>query len=233
MTTRVLRSIKGYRLRVTALSECGDPIVSEGCSTVVSDGFIRVTLTGEYDSGPTYQARDIFGRLCINDRDPDQMTSCGVEMELCAVNPDILQLVAGEQPLLIDGEAHGTIFGGERNWSAFALEVWTKAVGDSCDGKWGYFVAPFVRRGRLDGGFTIENGTLTVSLRGDGSAAPATWATTPYDDNPLGVSFPAGSLFAQGITTVQPPALVDLSLCPDRLLGGGVFWIDACESATV
>jgi len=234
MSTRVIKSIKGRRIRLTQLDNCGTPVdVSDGCGTVVSDGFISVTLSGQYVTGQQFQARDIFGTLCVNDSDPDQLVSVSVSIELCEVHPDVLSIILGEQPVLVSGEAEGFSFGAERNWSSFALEVWTKAVGESCDGRWGYFVVPYNRNGKLDGGVTINNGTLTVTCAASAQPATAAWGTGPYLSNPFPASFPAGDLWGISTTTVQPPAVVDLSLCPDRLLEGGVFWIDAELSATL
>lgn len=233
MTTTTLRSVKGYRIRITALTECGDPAISEGCGTVVSDGFIRCSISTEFDSGQQFLARDIFGRLCISDRDPDQLLRSPVEIELCEINPDVLVLMTGDQPLLSSGEAYGTVFSSTRNFSAFGLEIWTRALGSSCAGRWGYFALPFVRNGRIDGGLSIDRSAMTVTIRGEAAPAPASWGTGPYGDDPLGQAFPAGGIFAQAVTSAAPPALEDLALCPDRLLEGGVFWIDAELSATL
>lgn len=234
MTTQTLTSIKGYRMRLTALDACGTPVDdSATCRTVVTDGFIRASLTGEFDPGPTYQARDIFGRLCINDADPDQLTKAAVSLELCSIDPDALLILTGDRPLIADGSAYGMTFRSERNWSGFALEVWTRAVGRSCDNEWGYFVLPFCRRGRVDGGVTIENGTMTVSVAAQAFPATASWATTPYLGNPLGATFPTGDVWGVAVTSVQPPALENFSTCGTRLLESGVFWIDADLSATL
>lgn len=230
MATRNLISIKGYRMRLTALDACGDPVDSP-YRTVVTDGFIRVSLTGEYDQGQTFLARSMWGELCVNDKDPDQLTRVNVSIELCAIDPDALLLLTNDRPVVVSGDAQGVTMRSERNWTAFALEVWTKAVGANCDGKWGYFVLPFVRNGRIDGDVTIQNGTLTVSIAAQAFPATSAWNTTPYGSNPLGVPFPAGDLWGVVVSSVQPPALVDFSGA--RLLEGGVFWIDAQASPTV
>jgi hypothetical protein len=232
MPTRTLKSVKGHTLRLTKLDECGVPLdLADECRTVVTDGFIAVTVLGDYFDGDAYQSRNIWGELCINDKDPGQLLRATVGVTLCDVNPDVLDLLSDASVLLYEGEAVGAAWGTERNWSGVSLEVWTKALGAGCD-RWGYLVLPWLRGMRLSQEVAIQNDTLTLTLAAD-ALPSAGWDRGPYDDEPLRVPLPNGSVFGMVVTDVAPPTLSDLSLCPERLLPGASFWVDACDSAVV
>lgn len=209
MATSILKSIKGKVVRLSRLDECG-AIVEGSCTTVVSECFISVTLSGEYESGTEYVQKDAWGDLCINDKDPDILKRVNVAIEFAEINPDALDIITAANPLIDGANTVGATWGSDPNESSFALEVWTKRTGVDCttgaSQEWGYFVVPFVRNGKIDGDITIENGSLTMSVMGEGFAAPSTWGTGPYGDDPLGVAFPTGDLFGFAVTTAQPPA---------------------------
>ena len=232
MATQVLKSIKGYRMRLTALDACGAPLdVDDSCRTVVTDGFIAVTVSGQFREGRTYESENIWGSLCINDREPGRLVRATVSVALCDVNPDVLSVMQAADPVLHNAEGIGVSFSTDRKWEGFALEVWTRAVG-TCNG-WGYFSLPFCRGARMSTGPTITNSVLTVAAEADVLPAPADWGTTPYAQNPFMVPFPTGHVYGMVVTQVPPPDPADLSLCIDRLLPGATLWLDACESATV
>lgn len=228
MPTRVLRSIKGRTIRATRLDACGVP--DPTCGTVVSNGFISVRVSNETVTGRDYESRDIWGNLCISDTDPDDIVAASVEVNLCGVNPDLLYILTGQEPVRFDGQAIGFRESASRNWAAYSLEVWTKALSD-CD-EWGYLVIPYIRNGRLSGEVTIENGPVTTSTVG--MAYPATgWGDGPYIPNPFRVPFVDGDIYGMVVTDVPPPAEVDLSYCPEVLIDGARFRIDAAESETL
>ena len=109
------------------------------------------------------------------------------------------------------GDMVGAFFTREPNPLSFAIEVWTKKAGLACAPgggpvEWGYFAGFNVRNGMLDGDLTIENGPLTLGLKGELYAASG-WLTGPYTDKPLEnvLGAPDGVLRYIGITTVQPP----------------------------
>jgi hypothetical protein len=232
MPTRPLKSIKGYRLRLTRLDACGAPVDEpDECRTVVTDGFISVTLSGQYREGRTYESENIWGDLCVNDKEPGQLVRATMAATFCDVNPDVLDIMGVSEPVLHNAEAIGVSFSTERRWESFALEVWTRSL-SGCE-QWGYFSLPFCRSAQLSDSPVIANTTLTVSVESAVLAAPSTWGTTPYAANPFMEPFPTGHVFGMVVTEVPPPALSDLSLCIDRLLPGGVLWLDACESETV
>jgi hypothetical protein len=207
MATKVLKSIKGRVVRITRLNECGAVVVGS-CSTVVSSCFVSVTLSPEIEAGDEYLLKSAWGDLCVNDKDPDIVKWLNVSIDFAEINPDILDIIANMSPIISSPDTIGSTLGPNTNSDSFAVEVWTKRTGATCNSltpEWGYFVVPFVRNGRIDGDITIENGTLTTSVIGQAFGAPATWGLDPYSGNPLGATFPVGDYMGMSVTTVQPP----------------------------
>ncbi len=210
MGTQITKSLKGRRIRVTRLDTAGAPVVGS-CSSVVTDGFITVTVSEELEAGEEYLQKNAWGDFCINEKDGDRAKWANVSLEMCEVHPDILDIVAAGNPVVdTTPDTIGATFGTDANDSAFAIEVWTKQAGEGgATPDWGYLVVPFCKNGKIDGDVTVENGTLTISFMGEGNPATSDWATTPYGDNPLiaAAGFPVGDLWGLVRTTVQPPAL--------------------------
>jgi hypothetical protein len=209
MATKTLNSLKGRVIRLTRLDPCGTPVVGL-CSTIVTAGFITVGFAPEVESGEEYTQKNAWGDFCISEKDADRNKWVNVTVSMCEVNPDVLDLLGGGNPISDGTDTIGASFGQSNNTEAFAIEVWTKQAGGSCEGgqpEWGYFVAPFCINGAMDGEVTIENGTLEVSLKGEGQPATDAWGVGPYGDNPLLTvdGFPEGDLWAVVRTTTQPP----------------------------
>lgn len=207
MATKILKSIKGKTVRLTRLDDCG-AVVEGSCTTLVSDCFVNVVLAAEIEAGDEYLSKNAWGDFCINEKDSDRIKWVNVNIEFAEVNPDALDIIAGATPVISGGDTIGATFGVETQTAAFAVEVWTKRVGGTCnanDPEWGYFLVPFVQNGRIDGDITIENGALNVSVTGQAFPADG-WASGPYDANPFVESFPDGELFGMVVTDVQPPS---------------------------
>lgn len=209
MPTKILKSIKGKTVRITRLDDCGN-VIEGSCTTLVSDCFVSVTLTGEYEAGDEFIQKNAYGDLCINDKDPDILKRVSVAIQFAEVNPDALDIIAEANPVISGGNTIGATFGTNVNYSSFALEVWTKRTGVDCTNpatqEWGYFLLPFVRNGKIDGDITIENGALTLGVMGEAFAASSAWGNSPYTPNGFIEVFPTGDIFGMVVTTVQPPA---------------------------
>jgi len=215
MATKMLQSLKGRVIRLTRLDVCGVPVTGD-CSTIVTDGFITVEFAPEVESGEEYTQKNAWGDFCIQEKDRDRTKWVNITLSMCEVNPDVMELVGGGTNVLdANGtDTIGTTFGVNGSLEAFALEVWTKQAGNGCDGgtpEWGYFVSPFVTNGNIDGAVTIENGTMSLGLKGEGQQAVAEWGVNPYGDNPMLETdgFPVGDFWGVVRTTVQPPAVTD------------------------
>jgi len=217
MATRKIKSVKGRVMRLTRLDECGNPYAGE-CATIVTDGFISVTLSDEVEAGEEYTQKNAWGDFCIAEKDADRRKWVNVTISMCEVDPEVLDLVGGATPIE-DGQGNviGATFGRDPNPNSFAIEVWTKKAGSgACDpgtgaAEWGYFAVPNVTNGAIDGDVVIENGPLTMGLRGEGQGAAAGWGNGPYDPSPLpvGATFPPDDLYGIFVTTAPPPDVTD------------------------
>ena len=210
MATKTLKSMKGRVMRITRLDECGTPIIG-ACSSIVTAGFISVGWTPNVEAGEEYTQKNAWGDFCISEKDYDRTKWVDVAVSLCDANPDVVDMIAGGDIITDGTDTIGMSFGSDGNLQAFGLEVWTKQAGGAClagTPQWGYFVSPFVKNGNLDGGPMIENGTMSLGLKGEAQPATTAWATNPYPDNPLlaAAGFPVGKMWAYVLTTTQPPA---------------------------
>lgn len=209
MALKKTKSLKGRRMRLTRLDECGVPVIGLR-SVIVTAGFITVTYSPEVESGEEFLVKDAWGDFAVNEKDGDRFKWVNLTIEAVEIDPDVLEVTAGANLVDDDGDTIGVTFGTDVTTAAYAIEVWTKAAGSSCGGtpEWGYFVAPFVQNGRIDGDMKIENGVMTLTMVGQGFAAPADWGAGPHGTNPLGTAeFPEGDLFGVVRTVVQPPAV--------------------------
>lgn len=218
MATKTLKSIKGRVIRITRLDACGAPVVG-ACSVLVTDGFISAAWNDEVEEGEEFTQKNAWGDFCINEKDDDRTKWQNVTIAMCEIDPDVLDFVAANASPIVDdsgaGDTIGVSFGPGGGGGGFAVEVWTKQAGtDACAAgtpEWGYWVAPWVRNGRVDGDVTIENAPLSMTLVGQAIQANDSWGVGPHGDNPLLASagFPVGDYSALVRTTVQPPAVSD------------------------
>lgn len=210
MTTKTFKSIKGRVARITRLDDCGTPVVG-AASSIVTSGFITVTVGQEMESGEEYTQKNAWGELVINEKEQDYIKWANVSIQFSEVDPDVLDIIGGANPVVVGSDTIGATFGNPASSGAFAIEVWTKKAGqNACAGdvrEWGYVVVPFCKNGKIDGDVTIENGPLNLSFMGEGYAATADWGRTPYNDNPLRATagFPVGDFWGIVVTPSQPP----------------------------
>jgi len=212
VATKKFRSIKGRRARITRLDECGAPVFGD-CSVVVTEGFIKVSIGQEEEAGDEYKQKNAWGTLVINEKDPSITKWANVMIQLTDVDPDVLDIIGGATPVLDGaGDTIGFTMGPNASTGSFAIEVWTKKAGSgNCVAgvqEWGYFVVPFIKNGKLDGEVVIENGPMSLSLKGEGYGAPADWGVGPHADYPMKTvaGFPVGEFWGAVVTDVQPPA---------------------------
>ena len=213
MASKKLRSIKGRRMRLTALDECGVPDLTADCGYIVTSGFISVTWSDEVETGDEYTQKNAWGDFCIAEKDADRVKWTNVTISLCEIDPEILVMLGGAIPNEnATGDLLGAFFTRDPNPLSYALEVWTKKAGtDACSGagtqEWGYFAGYNIRNGMLDGDLTIESAPLALGMKGELYGASDAWGIGPYPDNPLEnvAGVPEGALRYVGITTVQPP----------------------------
>src|SRR5215467_11736643 len=107
-TTVCWPSIRGTVARFTKLDACGRAVVGAK-STLVTDGFISIGFSPQYQEGNEVTVTKANGEVCINDKAADSLTRFDVTISLCAVNPDILTLLGGYESVL-DNNANAVGF---------------------------------------------------------------------------------------------------------------------------
>lgn len=218
--TKCFSVVRGKRLRVTRLDECGNPL-AEGTenSLVVTKGFISVGLTSEVEDGDDITQKNADGDLCISDRSRDQFRHWSLELSLCRVDPHILEMVS-HATLEEDhaSEVVGVRIPEGASEESFGLELWTGVPGEDCipdqPTTYGYLLLPFVIPG-APGDITVENGASTFSLNartkggGGWGTGPTGYDVVPQDEQqtagPLQTAIGASEHMLLRTTTIAPP----------------------------
>lgn len=184
--TKCFSLIRGRAMRVTRLDGCGAPVPGPD-SVVSSDGFISVGLTAQTEEGEAISVTNAAGRVCISDTPAPKFTGYGLEIALCGVDPNLVNLFTG-QPLVLDpdGEAIGFRVSSaiDLDDSGFALELWSGVPAAACEPgagqTYGYMLIPFVKGGIL-GDYTVENGPVNFTITGANSKDGSAWGVGPYN----------------------------------------------------
>lgn len=218
MPTQCFKIVRGKRLRITRLDECGVPAdYGTPNSSVVTSGFISVGLTAVIEAGDEITQKNANGDLCINDRSRDQFKRWDLAISFCEVNPSLAEMVSNatlEEDW--DGNVVGIRVPEGAALESFALELWTGVPGSDCvadtPATYGYMLLPFVIPGVL-GNITVQNGASTFDIRGQTRAGEG-WGVGPYDVVPTDVDNTPGPLSLEmgaldhhllRTTTIAPP----------------------------
>jgi hypothetical protein len=219
-TTKCLSLVKGRRIRVTRLDNCGRPVYGDD-SQVVSKGFISVGFTANTTESDEINVTNASGEVCVFEAAVTSLTGYGVEIAFCEVDPELFALVTG-QPVVIGADGT-TVVGFDVDTqisldnSNFALELWAGSpAGDACStagatGSYGYLLLPFLSGGIL-GDFTVENGAITFTLTGANTKEGNAWGVGPYDDIMLDATPEPGPMTTPVSTSVAlRTMIVDLA----------------------
>lgn len=221
-TSKCFPLVRGRVMRATKLDSCGAKVLGP-TSTVVSDGFVTVTLTPVTDEGTTIAVTNANGDLCINDVPCPKFTNYTVSIAFCNVNPDLYAMLTNG-PIVMDRQATPQGVGFRVNSatngcaSAFALEVWSAVPTSSCSGgvaSYGYFLVPFLKSGVV-GDISIGNDAVSFTIDGASSKDGSAWGVGPYNvaknltnvDSPLSTAIGANDHLHLELTTVPPPTAV-------------------------
>lgn len=179
--------IGGHTMRVTKVDACGTVITGGSSCKVVTNGFVRVNRTVEYEDADEFIVKNANGDICVNERTADQIKWLNLEIEFCRVDPDLFNVTTGS-PLVMDDSATPQSVGwrtreGVISTVNFALEVWTRISGTSaCSGgtvQYGYALWPWVVQGTV-GDLTFENGPISFTVNAR-TKAGSLWGVGPYN----------------------------------------------------
>jgi len=180
--SRPFAPIRGRRMRITRLDECGAPVVGP-TSVRVSKGFVSVGLSPQYEDADAISVTNAAGEVEFNEQGDSTLTSMQAEIAFTRVDPDLISLITGNETV-VDQAAVAVGFrmsGGVPILGGWALEVWSDLGGQACAGgrSYGYFLLPFLRGGKL-GDFTVENGAASFSVTSS-TREGSQWGVGPYD----------------------------------------------------
>lgn len=205
------------------MDNCCAPATGTSCDYVVSDSFVTLNLTAEMEDPDEFIVKLANGKLCINETGLSTLKRFNLELEVCNADPDLFEVIAGVQTV---ADYAGNVVGFEIDQqlgagNRFALEFWSKVVGDECTDpttgaqQYLYWLLPCVKNGTI-GDITIENAPLTWTLTGEAVPSSA-WRRGPYNVVPINASNTPGKLLAQlapetalhvQFTTIPPPTAV-------------------------
>jgi len=201
--------IKARVMRVIRLDTCGVPVSGVG-GLVVTKGFVSIEVAPEYEDGEEFLVKNANGDFCVNEKDANSLKRVGLTMNFCAVDPDLVAIVAGERVLTTGGPATGTgvAFGEGLLTARFGLEVWQPLAGASaCAGgvqNFIYWAFPNVGNAKI-GNMTFENGPLTFQMVADTKPAAAQWGDGPTSPPYLPSALATDEHFAFNVSAVPPP----------------------------
>lgn len=221
MATKCFSVVRGKRVRVTRLDECGNPY-SDPCGFMVTKGFVSVAFTAEMEDEEEIQVKNANGEICVLDTTCSSLKYYTLEIEFCDVDPDLFSLMGGLDTVLDwNGDTVGFQVGeGVACEEGFALELWSGIPGECTpEGvSYGYFLVPWLVNGVL-GDFTIENDASTFSMSARSKKGHG-WGVGPYDvvihedavtagtpgaPGPLLLPLPTSKHLHMQTTTVAPP----------------------------
>lgn len=184
MPTRSITPIRGKRLRVTQLDDCGR--ITPTSMSITTEGFVTVSLSAQVEDGVDIQVRNASGALCINERGNPSFSGFDVEIEFCDVNPSLISFVTNAQDYEdYAGDIAGFKIAEGEITGKFALELWTGLAGVACgeDGEEasGYILLPLVKAGTLGDLEIGGEDAITFSLANSSTDGGNTWGVGPYD----------------------------------------------------
>jgi hypothetical protein len=187
---------------------------------VVTNGFISIETSAQYEDGQEFLTKTANGDPCVNQKDPSFLKRVNLTVNFCNVDPDAIVLITGER--LITGGAPvtgtGVVFGEGLLTSRFSLEVWQPLAGaGACDPTTGvqrYMYWAFMNAGNAKvGDYSFQNDTSTFVTTADTNGASTLWGDGPGTGTswlPSGFTPDGVNLehFLFNITATPPPAAV-------------------------
>lgn len=211
MVAQCVSPIQARVARLIKLDICGNPITGASSSVVVTDGFISINPSPQYQDGEEHTQRKANGALCVYQKDPSELTRVDITTNFCVLDPDALVVITGER-LLTTGAATGTgvAYGEGQLTARHSLEVWQPITGSgACDpsGQQRYVYWAFMNAGNAKvQDFTFENGPFQFTTLVETQAVGPFWLQRSGAATWLGTNtIQTGEHFLHNITTAPPP----------------------------
>ncbi len=165
-------SVQGAVMRVTRLNSDGT-LATGASSCYVTEAFMRVSFTPEYEEGDEVVEKNAQGAVCIAYKAPDTLKNVSIELAICEPDPELTQLLVGGTLLSTAGTVMGYAspsVGVDAQPDGVAIEVWSFAVQEGKRANanpYFWWIFPFVKV-VPSGDRVIENGALANAFEGIG-----------------------------------------------------------------
>ena len=103
MATKLFTPIRGKRIRVTELDECGR--VMPTSRKIVTNGFVTVTITAEVEDGTETTLRRADGALCVSELDNPTLKHLTLEIDPSSLHAGFLPPLEANEPPLGDADS--------------------------------------------------------------------------------------------------------------------------------
>lgn len=196
-------------LRIAILDSCGSVVTGTGSGIVVTDGFVQVQDSPQYDTGDRKIQRNAAGVICVNRKMPDQYTNDELTIDFCNWNPGLVVAALGGRLLQATQAPTGTGFAlgtwGNADLAHWSLEVW-QAPPPDCTSEsnltWPYHAWPHISDGKR-GQMTISEDPTILQIIGNTYDASPLWN---LGDNYLGTGqVIAGDHYLRNLSNTTPP----------------------------
>lgn len=167
-------SLQVCALRVTRLEPNGVPDPGAG-NIYTTDALVLLTPTAVYTDGDDLEQKNGCGSICMSFKDCDRFKRVDAELQLCAPDPELHELLLGGDLISLAGDSIGFAMpevGGSCH-DGVSVEAWTKAWdGDSQATERPYWRWVMPRTYWRLGAKNMENALMTNPLTGFGVENP-------------------------------------------------------------
>lgn len=211
MVAQCVSPIQARVARLIKLDACGNPVTGSSSAVVVTDGFVSIEPSPQYQDGEEHSQRKANGQLCVYQKDASELTRVDLTTNFCVIDPDAIVVVTGERLLTTNSiTGTGVAYGEGTLTGRHSLEVWQPIVGSNgCDASgnqlymyWAFFN---VGNGRVQD-FTFENAPFQFTVLGETRSVGNLWLSRSGAATWLGTNtVEAGEHFLHNITSAAPP----------------------------
>lgn len=211
MVALCVSPIQARVARLIKLDVCGNPVTGASSAVVVTNGFVSIAPSPQYQDGEEHTQRKADGTLCVYQKDPSELTRVDITTNFCVLDPDAVVVISGER-LLTTGTATGTgVAYGEGVLTArHSLEVWQPVTGAgacSASGAQQYVYWAFMNAGNAKiQDMTFENAPFQFTTLVETKSVGPQWLARTGAATWLGSNtVEPGEHFLHNITTAAPP----------------------------
>lgn len=236
MATKCFTLVRGRRMRVTRLDECGR-IVYGADSQATAKGFASVGLTANTTESDAIEATDADGEVIVLEPSETNLSGYGAEIVFRQVDPELFTIITGQEVYLdYAGNAIGLTVNTKIKAKRFGFELWSGTYGgDACDnpeaqGSYGYMLLPNVKGG-IVGDITVENGAINFTVTGAVSLDGNYWGRGPYQVLLDNAATPVPNLLPTALDRDDHFLAILVDVAPPPVICGARPLLDPTEEA--